>query len=246
MRLAAASTTTNNKAIAVIWNNVIVRLLLWYLGVIIVFWAIMTTIPGVAELQLAERARTPVGFSPAAEVPQPVEPGEAPKLLDPRTLVPVALGMLGALLLSLPLSWTYSWTRRPKKVRRAIAQTLVALPVAVALVLFLVKGSLALAFSLAGVVAAIRWRTSLDNTMDAVFAFVAIGIGLATGVQYLLTAFLASAFFNFLILFMTRYQLGRDPKQLDGWTLRPASEYQVDSTQVVSQAEVQKERDKAT
>jgi hypothetical protein len=105
--------------------------------------------------------------------------------------------------------------------------------VAVALVLFLVKGSLALAFSLAGVVAAIRWRTRLDDTMDAVFTFVAIGIGLATGVQYLFVAFIASAFFNFLILFMTRFEFGRNPMQLDGWTLRPLSEHQTAPTEDV-------------
>ena len=217
-----------------IWNNVIVRLLVWYLAVLALFWAIMTAFPSVVELQLAERARVPVGFSATTEVARSLEQSVEPKLLDPRAVVPVVIGMVGALLLSLPLSWTYSWTRRPKKIRRAVAQTLIALPVAVALVLFLVKGSLALAFSLAGVVAAIRWRTRLDNTMDAVFTFVAIGIGLATGVQYLLIAFIASAFFNFLILVMTRYQFGRDPMQLDGWTLRPVSEHQVESTQEIT------------
>ncbi|UCD25241.1 MAG: DUF4956 domain-containing protein [Gemmatimonadota bacterium] len=215
-------------------NNVIVRLVLWYLAVLVFLATIMTAFPIVVEWQLAERARTPLGFSAASQTPEFSQQVAEPRLLNPQALVPVALGMVGALLLALPLSWTYSWTRRPKKVRRAIAQTLIALPVAVALVLFLVKGSLALAFSLAGVVAAIRWRTSLDNTMDAVFAFVAIGIGLATGVQYLFVAFIASAFFNFLIVFMARYQVGRDPMQLDGWTLKPVSEYQVDSTQEIT------------
>jgi len=41
----------------VIWNNVIVRLLLWYLAVLALFWAIMTVFPSVVELQLTERAR---------------------------------------------------------------------------------------------------------------------------------------------------------------------------------------------
>ncbi len=94
-----------------------------------------------------------------------------------------------------------------------------------ALVLFLVKGSIALAFGLAGVVAAIRWRTRIDNTMDAVFTFVAIGIGLASGIRHLTIAFAASAFFNFLVLWMTRWHVGRSPMQLDGWTLKRATEH---------------------
>ena len=218
-----------------IWNNAIVRLLVWYVAVVAFFWAIFAAFPQVVEYQLAERSRVPIGFAATAEAPEPIEYGVGPTaLLNAQLVVPVVLGMVCALLLALPLSWTYSWTRRPKKIRRAIAQTLIALPVAVALVLFLVKGSLALAFSLAGVVAAIRWRTRLDNTMDAVFTFVAIGIGLATGVQYLVIALIASAFFNFLMLFITRFQVGRKPMQLDGWTLRPASEHQVDSTEEIS------------
>jgi len=105
--------------------------------------------------------------------------------------------------------------------------------VAVALVLFLVKGSLALAFSLAGVVAAIRWRTRLDNTMDAVFASVAIGIGLASGIQHLMAACAASGSFNFLILWMTRVRLERCPMQMRGWRLGPAVEHQTKATEDV-------------
>ena len=218
-----------------IWNNAIVRLLAYYTAVLVVFASVTTAFPTIIEMQLAERHRLPVGFDTAGEVPERVDPGTgAAAHLEPHVLVPVMLGMVGALLLALPLSWTYSWTRRPKKYRRALAQTLIALPVAVALVLFLVKGSLALAFSLAGVVAAIRWRTRLNNTMDAVFTFVAIGIGLASGIQHLVIAFAASAFFNFLMLWMSHRQVGRSPMQLDGWTLRPAMEHQVPPTEELS------------
>jgi hypothetical protein len=153
-----------------IWNNVIVRLLAYYVAVLIFFVSVMTAFPAIVEMQVAERNRMPAGLDAAVEVQEPVEQETGiTEIVQLDVVVPVMLGMVGALLLALPLSWTYSWTRRPKKYRRALAQTLVALPVAVALVLFLVKGSLALAFSLAGVVAAIRWRTRLDDTMDAVF-----------------------------------------------------------------------------
>jgi hypothetical protein len=46
----------------------------------------------------------------------------------------------------------------------------------------IVVNSIALAFSLAGVVAAVRFRFSLALPSDAMYIFVAIGIGLGCGI----------------------------------------------------------------
>lgn len=46
----------------------------------------------------------------------------------------------------------------------------------------MVKNSVALAFSLAGAVAGVRFRSSLSDTADALYIFVAIGVGLAAGI----------------------------------------------------------------
>ena len=51
------------------------------------------------------------------------------------------------------------------------AHTLLVMPVAITLVVFLVKGSLALAFSLAGIVAAVSFQTTLNDTMDIAYLF---------------------------------------------------------------------------
>ena len=84
---------------------------------------------------------------------------------------------------------------------------------------FIVKDSLALAFSLAGIAAVVRWRAALREAMDGVFMFVMIGIGLAAGVQLLVVALVASIVFNFAILVLNRNRFASRPRRVDGWTL---------------------------
>ena len=56
------------------------------------------------------------------------------------------------------------------------------LPIVVTGIAMIVVNSLALAFSLAGVVAAVRFRFALKQPSDAMYIFVAIGIGLGSGI----------------------------------------------------------------
>jgi uncharacterized membrane protein YhiD involved in acid resistance len=75
-------------------------------------------------------------------------------------------------------------------------QTIVILPIAVVGITSIVQHNIALAFSLAGIAAGVRFRNALKDTSDALYIFAAIGIGLATGTGQITTAFLVSAFFN--------------------------------------------------
>jgi uncharacterized membrane protein YhiD involved in acid resistance len=116
----------------------------------------------------------------------------------------------------------YQWTSEPESYRRDFGRSLLVLPIVVALAVFLVKNNLALAFSLTGIVAVIRWRTTLQQTMDGAFMFVMIGIGLAAGIQLLVVALVASVMFNAVVLALSRAKYASSPRQLDGWALSPA------------------------
>src|SRR2546430_8006441 len=63
----------------------------------------------------------------------------------------------------------------------SVVQTVILLPVAVAGIVAVVQNSLVLAFSLAGLAAAVRFRNTLKDSKDAVYIFVAMGVGLAGG-----------------------------------------------------------------
>lgn len=115
---------------------------------------------------------------------------------------------LGALVIMIPVAWTYMLIKRRTGYEESVVHTLLILPVAVTGIVMIVQGSLALAFSLAGIVAAVRFRTTLEDTKDAVYVFLAIGVGLAAGVQALGVAAASSVVFNALALVLWRFDFG--------------------------------------
>ncbi len=216
---------SGSDGLQVIRDNVVVRLVVYYIFVLSFFLTLETVFPSILEYmnieRLREMASTQGAFGDPERTSVPLEVLHGPaELLRPERTVPVFISMLGALALALPVAWVYTWTRPYNKTAQAVAQALIILPIAIALVVFLVKGSLALAFSLAGIVAAVRFRTSLSDTGDAVFLFVVIGIGLSAGVQLLSVSFIASVFFNGVALAVWRTQFAARPSRLVGLQLQ--------------------------
>ncbi len=117
------------------------------------------------------------------------------------------ISMVGSLAIMVPVTWVYMITHRHRGYDESVVHTMLILPVAVTGIVMIVQNSVALAFSLAGIVAAVRFRTTLDDTKDAVYVFLAIGVGLASGVQALGIAFVLSLVFNgvILVLWFTRF-----------------------------------------
>jgi hypothetical protein len=114
---------------------------------------------------------------------------------------------VGALLLVLPVAWVYMRTKR-LRYDPALVHSVIILPIVVAGIALVVKNSIALAFSLAGIVAAVRFRNTLKDPRDAVYIFLTIGIGLSAGVQALDVALVMSMIFNFIVLFVWRFNIG--------------------------------------
>jgi hypothetical protein len=124
--------------------------------------------------------------------------------------------MAAAFALMLPVAWIYIMTRQRKGFRQSVVQTLVILPIVVAGVVFMVKNSLALAFSLGGIVAAVSFRNTLRDTKDAVYIFLATGVGLAAGIQSVPFAAALSITYNIVILILWYTDFGRSPADLQG------------------------------
>jgi len=126
-----------------------------------------------------------------------------------------SLAMTSAALLALPLAWLYTITRQKRGYRQSVVHSLILLPVIVAGVVVLVKFNLALAFSLAGIVAAVRFRNTLEDSKDAVYIFAATGIGLSSGVDLVAAATLSFGY-NLVTLILFRSDFGRTPSLLAG------------------------------
>jgi len=168
------------------------------------------------------------GFPPSASGGDASALGELTKgFWDPlfRSLPPLTTGaaaVLGSFLLALPVAFTYVRTRNSLKYDQAVVQTVIMLPVVVTAILIVVANSLALAFSLAGIVAAVRFRNNLKDSRDAVYIFAAVGIGFAAGVGTLAIAAFLSVFFCLLELLLWKLDLTADHEHTFGLLCLPA------------------------
>jgi hypothetical protein len=129
----------------------------------------------------------------------------------PDVALTTVLILIGALVLILPVTWVYM-SARPSggQHNQNVVQTLIFLPIVVAGIVFIVQNSLALAFSLAGVVGAVRFRTTLRDSRDLVYVFLAIVVGFSAGVQSLAVGAVISIVFNFVLIITWHYDYGRN------------------------------------
>lgn len=116
------------------------------------------------------------------------------------SIIWLLMAMFGALYTVLPVSWTYMACRNRAEYNQSIVETIIVLPIVVTAIVVIVHNSLALAFSLAGIVAGVRFRNTLKSSGDALYIFLAIGIGLAGGIGALEVALVTSIFFNYLFV----------------------------------------------
>ena len=95
----------------------------------------------------------------------------------------VVLAMVEATVLALPIAHVYRLSKHRHEYDPAVTETILILPAVVAAIVIVVQGSLALSFSLVGVAAAVRFRSNLKDTNDAMFIFFAIALGIAAAVK---------------------------------------------------------------
>lgn len=205
-----ANGRSSRGAWATLQGNIVLRVLAYYVLLVGAVTVALTILPSeVGQLLTRRDAVFDSGnfFSSSGE--------RAGHLTTMPGMSAAAVAMLSAFLLALPVAWIYVLTRQKKGYRQSVVQTLVILPVVVAGVVILVKSSLALAFSLAGIVAAVRFRNTLEDSKDAVYIFLATGIGLAAGVDLGVAAML-SVLFNAIILLLWHTDFGSSPAALEG------------------------------
>ena len=218
-----------------ILKNIIIRLIVYYVAWLLALGGIFQLFPQILVYVAQERERFSeeqrggdIGAGTLGKIKEGVETlaeGNIKEVLllvtlvDPAHTIPVMVALALAFWVTLPITWLYRWTRPRKKYSQSFAHTLLVIPIAISLVVFLVKGSLALAFSLAGIVAAVRFRTSLEEPMDSVYMLMAIGIGLAAGTQLILVAYLSSLVFVIITLSVWKSNFGAQPEVLSGWRI---------------------------
>ncbi len=189
-------------------TRVVVRAVVYYIvliGAAILLWRFLPH--GSVVIPASLEALLGTGTEP--------DPRVLPPLDDVTLALTVAVAMLAAVALSLPVAWVYLLTRAKRGYQQSVVQLLVILPTVVAGIVLLVKYSLALAFSLAGIVAAVRFRNTLDDSKDAVYVFLATAIGLSSAVNLPVAAVLSIGF-NTVTLILWYTDFGSAPTEMDG------------------------------
>ncbi|HJU64499.1 MAG TPA: DUF4956 domain-containing protein [Gemmatimonadaceae bacterium] len=190
------------------------RRLLWIVayyvvavGAVVVLWRAYPQIRAFLDAnRLSELALgDPFSRSDAAAAAQPSSSGA----LHPGWFTLYALA--GALAAALPVAWVYSLTRRRKGFEQSMVHTLILLPIAIAGMVVLIQNSLALAFSLAGIVAVLRFRNTLEDTKDGVYIFIVTCIGISAAVGALIVGALTSILFNLCVLILWWIDFARKP-----------------------------------
>ncbi len=183
------------------------RLLLYYVLLVGVMSLLVYRVPAVREAFLSSNAIT---LEPGGGLVGPVGEDFGARVSLNEALsrfMGTLLVILGALSLVVPVAWVYMLTKR-FKYDPALVSSVIILPIVVAGIALVVKNSVALAFALAGIVAAVRFRNTLKDPRDAVYIFLVIGIGLSSGVQALDVALAMSLAFNYVVLLVWKFNIG--------------------------------------
>jgi hypothetical protein len=119
----------------------------------------------------------------------------------------LSVAIIGAFLAAFPVTWVYMAVRSGEDYDQSLVNTILVLPMVVTGIVIIVQNSLALAFSLAGIAGAVRFRNSLKSSGDAIFILLAVGIGLSAGIGAVELAGVISIALNytFAILWLTEY-----------------------------------------
>ena len=154
---------------------------------------------GGAEQLITQPTKNPLHASEAVRAAHVANFGESVFWL--------VVAIIAAILVSLPVSWTYMSVRGGDEYDQSLVNTIIVLPMVVTGIVIIVQNSLALAFSLAGIAGAVRFRNSLKSSGDALFILLAVGVGLSAGIGAIELAAVISIFFNycFALLWITEY-----------------------------------------
>src|SRR6476646_1453959 len=119
----------------------------------------------------------------------------------------LVVAIIGAFLAALPVTWVYMAVRSGDEYDQSLINTILLLPMVVTGIVIIVQNSLALAFSLAGIAGAVRFRNSLKSSGDALFILLAVAIGLSAGIGAVELAAVISIALNyaFALLWLTEY-----------------------------------------
>src|SRR5437763_1863587 len=159
-------------------RKLLVQITIYYLVIALAVFLALKLWPGVrgylpvggVEQLISQPARNPRQASEAVRAAHVANLGQS--------IFWLVVAIVSAILVSLPVSWVYMAVRAGDDYDQSLVNTIIVLPMIVTGIVIIVQNSLALAFSLAGIAGAVRFRNSLKSSGDALFILLSVGVGL--------------------------------------------------------------------
>src|SRR5438045_9064327 len=139
----------------------------------------------------------------------------------------MAVALLLAFICGHLIACVYMFTHTGLSYSRSYVNTLIIMPVIVAMVMLILANNLVLAFGLMAIFAMVRFRSILRDTLDTTYVLAVIVIGLACGTLKFTSALIGclAAIAMMLYLWMTAFgTLLRDSLVVTSQWVRPAAE----------------------
>ncbi len=112
--------------------------------------------------------------------------------------------ILVALCCGLAIGWLYRRTYKGPGYSVAFVNSIVLLAMITAMVILVIGNNLARAFGLVGAMSIIRFRTAVKDTLDIVYIFFALVVGMAAGAGYHKIAVLSTLVVGAVIFLLSR------------------------------------------
>ncbi|MGE5313349.1 MAG: DUF4956 domain-containing protein [Acidobacteriota bacterium] len=112
----------------------------------------------------------------------------------------IIIGLVLCLCCSYLITVVYRYTYRGAGYSNGFITSIIALSLITSLVIMVIGNNLARAFGLVGALSIIRFRTAVKDTIDIVYIFFALAIGMAAGVGYFKLAVVGTGFISLVLI----------------------------------------------
>ena len=120
------------------------------------------------------------------------------------TLFQITVSLFVSLLCSFIISMVYRFTYRGPGYSNSFVVSIVYLSLIVTLVIMTIGNNLARAFGLVGALSIIRFRTAVKDTIDIVYIFFGLAVGMAAGVGYYKLAFAGTVMISIVLIIFSK------------------------------------------
>ena len=130
------------------------------------------------------------------------------------TAVEVIFTVLICFALQLLITYSYIRTHRGRFYSQSFVHTLVIVGVTISVIIIVIGSNIARAFSLAGALSIIRFRSAIRDPRDVAYVFFSMGVGLACGAGLFTAAIIKSVLLSLIVVLLETTDYGRNEDKL--------------------------------